>query len=661
MKKAEDNFLSAKYETAIQMYKKILTSSGIGKENEINFRIGECYRMSNRQRMATPFYKAALDGGMIDNDDLNFYYGMALKASEQYADARAQLEKYVKAGTNTDHLRFARAEVKNLASVKEILEADSHTKIQACDAINTPAAEFAPVYYEGSLVFASSRRNEKIFETTGTGFNDLYRFDITDTATCAGTIQPFFAETFNLDGMHEASATFDPKNKFVIFARSNNGTKKEVYRDVHLFISERHPERGWLPPVLLENVTDTANWDACPALSPDGKTLYFSSNRKATGAFGATDLYVSKLADNGTWSRPRNLGRSINTPGDDMFPYVAPDGRLFFASSGHSGLGGLDLFVQDTVKVMDSLNRPVKQLKIKNLGIPVNSSYDDFGIVFRNKSNGYFSSNRIGDGAKGDDDIYQFKNDSADIKFVAYCLRGTTYSRVKIGNSAPNQLGEVQVELRDDTGQVVETVTSGPDGKYEFKTRVEVGKTYRVNAQKVTYLADNEPFSMVGKGVNPQTLPKRFNTVCYELDLVLRKNLLNIEVPPTQIPGKTRPDLTKGVLEIEINYEYDSTRITVEAAKTLDEFAEFLTDYLAENPKAVLELGSHTDIRGNDKYNQRLSEGRARSAVRYLVGKGIPEANILAKGYGESQPKVKNAKTEPQHLINRRTTVRPIK
>jgi peptidoglycan-associated lipoprotein len=663
LKKAEDQFLSAKYETAIQMYNKILASpSAAGKENDINFLIGECYRLSNRARLAVPYYKAALDGGMVDNDNLNFHYGMALKANEQYADARTQLEKYAKGGSNPEHLRFARAEVRNLGGVKEILEAESHTKVKPCDAINTPAAEFAPVYYEGALVFASSRRNEKIFETTGTGFNDLYRFDMTDTANCVGTVQPFFGETFNLDGMHEASATFDPKNKFVIFARGNNGTKKELYRDVHLFISERHPERGWLPAQLLENVTDTAYWDACPALSPDGKTLYFASNRKVSGAFGGIDLYVSRLAENGTWSRPRNLGRSLNTPGDDMFPYVAPDGRLFFASNGHPGLGGLDLYVQDTVTVMDSLNKPVKQLKIKSLGVPINSSYDDFGIVFRNKGNGFFTSNRVGEGAKGDDDLYQFKNDSADIKFVDYCLRGNTFSRVKIDNSAPNQLGEVQVELKDGSGQVLETATSDASGKFTFKAKIEAGKTYQVTAKKDGYLSDSEPFTLAGKEVNPQTLPKRFNTVCFDVDLVLRKNLLSVNLPPTEIKGKVPPklDLNRD-LEIEINYEYDSTRITSEAAVILDEFAEFLAAYLAEYPSSVLELGSHTDARGNDKYNQRLSEGRARSAVRYLVAKGIPEASIRARGYGESQLKVKSAKTEPQHLQNRRTTVRPLK
>jgi outer membrane protein OmpA-like peptidoglycan-associated protein len=150
--------------------------------------------------------------------------------------------------------------------------------------------------------------------------------------------------------------------------------------------------------------------------------------------------------------------------------------------------------------------------------------------------------------------------------------------------------------------------------------------------------------------------------VCFDVDLVLRKNLLSVNLPPTEIKGKVPPklDLTRD-LEIEINYEYDSTRITSEASVILDEFAEFLTAYLAEYPNSVLELGSHTDARGNDKYNQRLSEGRARSAVRYLVAKGIPEASIRARGYGESQLKVKNAKTEPQHLQNRRTTVRPLK
>jgi peptidoglycan-associated lipoprotein len=668
LKKAEDKFLSAEYETAAQLYTKLLQNNPAGREALLNYKIGECYRLSNRLRQALPYYQAAQNAGGVAaetdaaaSDHLGFYLGLALKADEKYPEAKTQLEKYAKGGTNGDLLRRARAEVRNLATVPGILEGKTETEIKNVDALNTPGAEYGPTFYQGSLVFASDRRKEKVFETTGQGFDDLYRFDFTDTTAQLGTASAFFPETFNLEGMHDAEAAFDPSNKFVIFARSNAGKKKEPFNDVHLFVSERHPERGWLEPKLLEGVTDTAYWDACPALSPDGKTLFFASNRKSGGAVGGNDLYMSQMAANGAWGRPRNLGRTINTPGDEMFPHLGPDGRLFFASSGHAGLGGLDLFVQDTVLVKDSLGKTQKNLQIKNLGKPVNSSYDDFGLAFKHRGAGYFTSNRVGDGAKGGDDIFYFKNDSANTKLVVYCLRGTIFANDKIAaGSQATPLTSAAVYLISGNGVTVDSTTSGPDGKYEFKSRLDMTVSYLVSAKKLDYFDAKTAFSTVGKAVNPRTLPLKMNTICFDVNLTLRKDLLSaLKNKPNPSGGRLNPG--SGSLDIVINYEYDSTRITTEASTILDEFLLYALPFVEANPNIRLELGSHTDVRGSANYNQKLSDGRAKAAVRYLVSKGLPEKNIVARGYGESTPKVLNAKTEPQHLENRRTTVKILK
>ncbi|WP_448519479.1 OmpA family protein [Rhodoflexus sp.] len=619
---------------------------------EINFLIGECYRLSNRSRLALPYYQAAVSSG-FENESIGFHLGMSLKANEMYNDAAAELEKYSKTGRDAELIRRARIEVKNLAEVTAILEMETYTTISNCEAINTPASEYAPAFYNGNLVFASSRRGEKVFETTGGGFSDFYEFIFSDTLTCSGEVRPFLSPEFNLDGHNEGGITFAPRNRFMIFARGNSGKKKEEFREVNLFIS-RMQDGQWTAPEFLDRVSDSLTWDSSPALSLDGKTLYFSSNRK-DGSQGGTDLYSSRLNDNGTWSRPRNLGRTINTPGDEIFPYIAPDGRLFFASNGHPGLGGLDIFVQDTVIIgYDSLKNPIKELQIKNVGTPMNSSYDDFGILFRSKNSGYFTSNRIGDGAKGDDDIFMFRNDSADIKTVAYYLRGTTYGKADI-SAQSELLPETLVTLKDDSGKVIDTVRTDAEGKFVFERPIEIDRIYQITGQKVDYLSDNEQLNTQGKGVDPKTLPLRNNKVFFDVELTLRKDILATLRTPRD---PKRPLSPSDIPEIEILYEYDSSRITPAAAAILDNFVEFLKDYFEQYPTTVLELGSHTDSRGRADYNMRLSQRRAAAAVNYIVAKGIPRENIIARGYGKTEPKIPNARTEAQHQANRRTTIK---
>lgn len=651
LKKAETKFARAEYETAAQLYKKVLESKPANAP-EINFLIGECYRLSNRLRLSLPYYQAALSGG-FENESIEFHLGMALKVNEMYADAANVLEKYAKSGRNPELIRRARLEVKNLSEVQAIKEAETFTTISNCEKINTPASEYGPAFYNGNLVFASSRRGEKIFETTGGGFSDFYEFVFSDTLTCDGEVRPFLSPEFNLDGHNEGGITFAPNNRFMIFARGNSGKKKEPFREVNLFIS-RFIDGNWTLPEFLDRVSDSLTWDSTPALSPDGKTLYFASNRK-DGSQGGIDLYVSRLNDNGTWTRPRNLGKTVNTPGDEMFPCIAPDGRLFFASNGHPGLGGLDIFVQDTVIVgYDSLKKPIKELQIKNVGTPINSAYDDFGIVFRSKNSGYFSSNRIGDGAKGDDDIFMFRNDSADIKTVAYYLRGTAYGKSDI-NAQPEVLPETTIILQDQQGNPIDTVRTDAQGKYAFEKPIEINRLYRIIGQKPDYLPDNEQLDTQGKGVDPKTLPLRHNKIYFDVDLTLRKDILAVLRTPKD---PKRPLKPSDVPEIEILYEYDSSRITPQAAAILDNFVEFLKDYFEQYPTTVLELGSHTDSRGSDAYNMRLSQRRAAAAVEYIVSKGIPRENIIAKGYGETEPKIPRARTEAEHQANRRTTIK---
>ncbi|TAH19634.1 MAG: outer membrane peptidoglycan-associated lipoprotein [Cytophagales bacterium] len=643
MQKAKSKFDSAEYQTAIGLYQKQLKLNPPDAA-QINYQIGECYRLSNRVREAVPYYRTALEG-KVKASKLNFYMGYALKANEQYEEAIAYFEKYAKAGGDPNFVQLATQESKNLKAINDIRNTPSYTTISNLENLNTEAGEFSPVMYGEKLIFASDRKKEKVFETTGTGFQDLYAFNFTDTIRNTGAVQDFFNENINLNGHHEAEATFARNGKLMIFARSNSGQKKEPHQDVNLF-SSRLEDGQWTVPELLDKLSIEEAWDACPALSPDGKTLYFSSNRKG-GSMGGNDIYISRLNE-GSWSKPQNLGKLINTAGDEMFPYVAPDGRFFFASSGHAGLGGLDIFVLDTVKVgMDSLTKkPILQPKVRNVGTPMNSIADDFGVAYKSRVSGYFSSNRAG--GKGDDDIYYFYNDSSEVKkTVTYYLRGVTYS-TNLKNEQKT-LSSVSVRLTENGGTFVDSLVSDVDGKFSFPKPIFIGKIYELNGQKISYLSGENTLSTVGRGVDVSKLPNKENIIYFDTELVLRVNEFDI---PTENGKRRQP------LELEILYEYDSARITADAGKLLDEFAAFLLDYYKEFPNTVIELGSHTDERGSAVYNRKLAQRRADSAVRYLTTKGIPIAKMIAKGYGEDQPKIKGAKTEAQHQTNRRTTVR---
>jgi peptidoglycan-associated lipoprotein len=623
-KKARKTFINGEYQSTIEIGEKILLKNA--RSPETNYYIGESYRLSNRLFLAEPYYKAAIDKG-YKSDSLRLYYAYALKANGKYDEARTQLNVLSNNDSNPGLKKRAEDELQNISYLDELRSKPSYYRVRNLEAINTSFAEYGPAYRENELYFTSNRGSSKIYKATGTPFSNIFKAQTRGANVDASTVEALH-EFINSVDANEGSVTFSPDGTRMVFARGNTG-KKKGGDEVNLFMST-YRNGLWTEPRPL-NINDPKAWDSCPAFSPDGKTLYFASNRKPDPNarrsdvvnYGGIDIYSAKMDARGRFSKPRNLGPEINTPGNELFPYVAEDGNMYFSSDGHPGFGGLDLFVSKRIN---------GRIIIENLGQPMNSKADDFGIYFFRADRGFFSSNR--DGGKGDDDIYTFVNEDPDLKIVNYLLAGTTQTHDD--KNSIQILPRVKVQLLDEAGKLVDETITENDGKFLF--RVYENETYNLVAEKVggmdRFLVTRGIYTMKGKEVDKTTLKDLVNTITQDTVLVLEKIIKD-----------------KIFVLDNIYYDLDKDNIRPDAALELDKLVTILKD----NPEIKIELSSHTDDRAPDDYNMDLSDRRARSAVNYLVSKGIDRSRLVAKGYGESRLIIKNAKTEEEHQVNRRT------
>lgn len=602
-KKANKAFVLGKYQNSIDLYKKVAGKSQAS--GRANYFIAESYRLSNRPKEAEAFYAKA-GGKGIDSDSVKFYYAQSLKANSKYGEARQQLEEMMKSSTNTALKDRAKAEIDGLAYLEKLNETESYYRVKNLELINTPSSEYSPVFLNNELYFTSSRGNDKIYEATGTPYTDIYkvasRGAIVDVTTVAALPQGI-----NTSSINDGCITFSPDGKTMVFAKGNTAKRKST-DDVDLYIS-RFRNGVWSEPVMI-NINEPGAWDSTPAFSPDGRTLYFSSNRKSRGrnqiSYGGTDIYSAQMDTRGRFSRVRNLGPEVNTAGNELFPYVAEDAKLYFASDGHPGYGGLDLFV---------IKRAEGKTVIQNLAQPMNSPGDDFGIFLFRPDRGFFTSNR--EGGKGDDDIYTFVNEDPNLKVINYYLQGITYTQDKEGKL--QILPNTRVNLLDGKGDVMQDYVTGDDGKFLF--RVYENEDYIMVGETDGYLVKRQGYTTKGRTVDPSTLKDLITNITLDTMIVLDK----IEINKTFVLDN-------------IYYNFNRAEIREDAAKELDKLVQLLID----NPEIKIELGSHTDSVDTDAFNLLLSQRRAEAAVTYIVQNGIAPDRIVAKGYGESRPIARN-------------------
>ena len=607
-KTAIKDFNNAEYYNAATKFQKIIKEG----DSKNSFLLAEALRKSNRLWQAQKYYTDAISNGY--KEEIAYYYlALSLKSNNAYDQADSLISNYLLKGKDENILTLMKSELQNINNLRKYPDT-SYYRVKSLDAINTEFAEYSPSFSNDKLFFVSNRLSEKIYSGTGTPFTDLFEVKTRGANVDLNSLKKL-DENINNEKVNAGSITFSEDGMYMIFAKGNDG-KSSGRNNVDLYWS-RFRRGGWTNPRLL-NVNTSRSWDSTPYLSKDGKTLYFASNRSK--GFGGTDIYKANVNRRGRWINIQNMGPEINTPGNELFPSVTEDGRLYFSSDNHEGFGGLDIFVA---------SRKGGEITITNPGKPLNSRGDDFGVNPYNPTRGFFTSNR--DGGKGDDDIYTFVNNDPNLKIVNYILKGTTLTQ----NNDDKDLiilGNSSVKLLDNEGAIIEETFTDENGEFEFK--VFTDEDYILIGEKENYFSTRGDFSTIGKELDKSKLVEFITDVEFEKNLILDRIVVN-----------------KSIVLDNIYYDLNKADIREDAALELDKLVIILED----NPNISIELSSHTDDRATVDYNQDLSQRRADSAVSYILSKGIDQGRISAKGYGESQLIIQNAQTEEEHQINRRT------
>lgn len=495
--------------------------------------------------------------------------------------------------------------------------------------VNSYDSDFAASYFkENQIIFSSTRKDSdnrnKKWKGNEQRFLNFYIAEIN------GEGQVLSYESLKGKGntkVHESNAVFNKERSKVYFTRNTYyDNKKKLSRDrrlkLSLYIADVSKDGTWhnIVPFPYNSAEYSTGH---PSLSLDGKKLYFVSDMP--GGKGKTDIFMVEITESGTFTVPVNLGGNVNTPGREMFPFIAADGTLYFSSDNHNGLGKLDIFKTDS----DELELAA----IQNIGIPFNSSRDDFSLVLNdNLKEGYFSSNRTG--GKGDDDIYYFRNNKWEEEEEEEVIVEVACNNIIKGTIIDAETGDLLegaiVEILEKNKKTVFKEKVGKEATYSFEAPCNT--SYTIKASKNLY--------------------KDMLQSVQTTDILGQEKIVDFNLIP-----EVRRSGDKLVIDIEsIYFDYDSAEITPRAATELDKVILFMFKY----PNVIIEGGSHTDCRGSDKYNMNLSQRRASSTVSYVIRNGkFDSSRIYATGYGETQPVnqcVDGVKcTEPEHSLNRRT------
>ena len=590
-KRADKLYAKLDYIDAAKEYEKLEPSPYIYKQ------IAESYYNIFDSKNAVAWYAKAT--ATQQDAEIYYHYAQMLKAEGKYEEANAQMKKFASMAPSDQRAVQFNQDPNFLPKLKNQPKLYDE---KVLDINDDKYGSFGGVLADDNSFYFASTRNtaRRKYGTNEQPYLDLY----TSTYNANGTFsEPVPVSDLNTK-WHDGPAAISADGKTMYFNSESFNERKQFERDkannlkigqIYLYKTVKNGDKWGEPQLLPFNSKEWSSKN--PSISKDGKWLYFSSDRQ--NALGGFDIWKVEVKGGNSYGEPVNLGNKVNTEGNEDYPYITDDNRLFFSSDRPNGFGALDVFVIDLGKGGDA----------KNVGAPVNTAKDDFAFSFNTTKNiGFFSSNRSG----------------VDKLYSATPVCGVEAIVLVKDAKTGRILANAAVSILDDKNNVIEKRMSGPDGKVTYN--VDCNRAYTIQASMQGYENGSFPIAKTNGG-----------TVNVSADLV------PIEVPIT----------TPVIVLNEIYFEFNKSNITREAAFELDKAVETMK----VNPTIVVMVKAHTDSRGTDKYNMNLSNRRAKSTVQYIISKGISRDRISGQGYGESEPKVKCGDncTEEEHTQNRRS------
>lgn len=613
--KGDSQYNDLAYVDATQTYLKVAEKGYRSKE--LFEKLGDSYYFNANLKEANKWYAELFTLNETVENEYYYRYSQTLKAVEDYKRADEMLDKFHKLSSND-----IRGNLYNEhKDYKKIIDKNSGRYIVKTTAVNTGQSDYGTAFFGEKILFSTSRDSTGFAKNqtkwTNQSFTNFYVASKTEDDDLKDPKR--FSRVIN-SKFHEDTPVFTKDLKTVYFTR-NNFINGKIGRDQKQIINLKL-YRAVLKEGKWEDVTELPfNSDeysvAHPALSPDEKTLYFASNMPGTN--GQSDIFKVNILGENKYSQPEKISGGINTEARETFPFISKDNELYFASDGHQGLGGLDVFVAK-IQPDGSIG------KVINIGAPINGPMDDFAFIIDNSTRkGFFSSNRAN--GKGLDDIYSFTESTPLILDCKSQLAGIVSDK-----DSKDLLPGSIVSLFDDKFNLLSKVSADHKATYQFE--VKCGQKYYVRAEKQDYETDEQNVIIAESGEKmyvPLAIGKKVKEVKVGTDLA---QTLNIKM---------------------IYFDLDKANIRPDAQAELAKIVEIMK----VNPTMKIDVRSHTDSRQTNIYNEKLSNARARSTIAWLIKKGIERERLSGKGYGESQL-VNNCSdgvncSETEHQLNRRS------
>lgn len=618
---ADNSFERGAYAQAAKQYLAAYSKvKGVDDKGQLCFKIAEAYRLMLDPKGAEEYYtRAAGFRYYKTNPEMFLLFADVLAQQNKFPEAIAKVNEYKEKGGDSGRAAAVISEIE--AAALALDEPPSRYVVEQVAALNSSQFDYAPVWSSkkfDEIIFGTSRPSSAGSgedPITGESFMDLF---ISERDKKGKWSTPVPANNTVNTPSSEGGACFDQKAQIMYFTRCEVDKKSNFACDI-FYARRTGKDFGPAEPLgLINRDENDSSQVGHPALSPDDMILYFSSDMP--GGYGGKDLWYvkyDKKADK--WSSPTNLGPGVNTNGDEMFPFIRNNGTLYFSSTGHNSMGGLDVFMAESTG--DNAFGPVKAMPA-----PINSTSDDFGIIFEgDKEMGLLTSNRPG--GKGKDDIYEFKMPPMEFKYIANVYNQET--------GVP--LANAKVTIQGTDGGSYELTTDGNGGVSLVDGEIKEASTYAVDVAMEGYIGTGDQFSTVGVSESTTFAREYFLKEIivgtdYDMPLVL--------------------------------YPFDQATLLINEEVNSADSLNYLLDIMNRNPNFVVELDSHTDTRGAADYNQKLSQRRAETCVQYLISKGVSAQRLVAVGKGESEPKITDAQiaamaTEEErefaHQKNRRT------